>query len=299
MSKLLINEPPLVLQKTLAVKLGLNEAIMLQQIHYWASMKKNIKDGYYWVYNSYEDWNEQFPFFSKSTIGRVLRNLEKSGVIIVGNYNKLSFDKTKWYRIDYKAVKALEDEGSDDGFISPLPIESEWYDDDTKLTPPMTSKLTNNTIDYTKTTTEKKTIVEPKASTPVINKNDEIIKKVIQHLNDKTGKRFRASTNAHYKSINARLNDGYTLDDILYVIDNKCLQWLNTRFEDYLTPTTLFRPSNFVNYLNESPYKPKGNHIQDAAVLMQMASEAEKEEKENGEKRRIESNGDDTHLLPF
>lgn len=144
-----------------------------------------------------------------------------------------------------------------------------------------------------------KTIVEPKASTPVINKNDEIIKKVIQHLNDKTGKRFRASTNAHYKSINARLNDGYTLDDILYVIDNKCLQWLNTRFEDYLTPTTLFRPSNFVNYLNESPYKPKGNHIQDAAVLMQMANEAEKEELANGTKRRIESNGDDTHLLPF
>ena len=35
MSKLLINEHPLQVLPSLATKIGLNEAIVLQQIHYW------------------------------------------------------------------------------------------------------------------------------------------------------------------------------------------------------------------------------------------------------------------------
>lgn len=290
MSKLLINEPPLVLQKTLAVKLGLNEAIMLQQIHYWASMKKNLKDGYYWVYNSYEDWSEQFPFFSKSTIGRVLRNLEKSGVIIVGNYNKLSFDKTKWYRIDYNAVKALEDEGSDDGFISPLPMMSDWNDDDTKLTPSMTSKLTNNTLDYPKITTEIKDIVEPTAQ-----QHD--IQGIINYLNNKANKKFKANTQTTKSLIQARLKD-YTLQDIKYVIDNKTAEWIDTDMAKYLRPSTLFNATKFENYINEPPYQPKQNNDVFAAEnIMQMAMQERNEE--YAKERSLTNDSDDTNLLPF
>ena len=290
MSKLLINEPPLVLQKTLAVKLGLNEAIMLQQIHYWASMKKNLKDGYYWVYNSYEDWSEQFPFFSKSTIGRVLRNLEKSGVIIVGNYNKLSFDKTKWYRIDYNAVKALEDEGSDDGFISPLPMIPEWNDDDTKLTPSMTSKLTNNTLDYPKITTEIKDIVEPTAQ-----QHD--IQGIINYLNNKANKKFKANTQTTKSLIQARLKD-YTLQDIKYVIDNKTAEWIDTDMAKYLRPSTLFNATKFENYINEPPYQPKQNNDVFAAEnIMQMAMQERNEE--YAKERSLTNDSDDTNLLPF
>ena len=290
MSKLLINEPPLVLQKTLAVKLGLNEAIMLQQIHYWAGMKKNLKDGYYWVYNSYEDWSEQFPFFSKSTIGRVLRNLEKSGVIIVGNYNKLSFDKTKWYRIDYNAVKALEDEGSDDGFISPLPMIPDWNDDDTKLTPSMTSKLTNNTLDYPKITTEIKDIVEPTAQ-----QHD--IQGVINYLNSKANKKFKANTQATKSLIQARLKD-YTLQDIKYVIDNKTAEWIDTDMAKYLRPSTLFNATKFENYINEPPYQPKqNNNVFAAENIMQMAMQERNEE--YAKERSLTNDSDDTNLLPF
>ena len=290
MSKLLINEPPLVLQKTLAVKLGLNEAIMLQQIHYWASMKKNLKDGYYWVYNSYEDWSEQFPFFSKSTVGRVLRNLEKSGVIIVGNYNKLSFDKTKWYRIDYNAVKALEGEGSDDGFISPLPMMSDWNDDDTKLTPSMTSKLTNNTLDYPKITTEIKDIVEPTAQ-----QHD--IQGIINYLNNKANKKFKANTQATKSLIQARLKD-YTLQDIKYVIDNKTAEWIDTDMAKYLRPSTLFNATKFENYVNEPPYQPKQNNNAFAAEsIMRMALEERNEE--YAKERSLTNDSNDTDLLPF
>ena len=52
----LINEPPLVLLPSLATAIGLNEALMLQQIQYWLSRSDKEIDGRYWIYNTYEAW---------------------------------------------------------------------------------------------------------------------------------------------------------------------------------------------------------------------------------------------------
>ena len=109
MSKLLINERPLVVLPGLAAKVGLNEAIILQQIHYWTTAKAKANtdyhDGRHWAYNTYEDWQEQFPFWSVSTIRRAITNLEKGGYLITGNYNKAKFDATKWYAVDYETLE--------------------------------------------------------------------------------------------------------------------------------------------------------------------------------------------------
>ena len=97
----------------LAVKIGLNEAIILQQMHYWIRTNKAVKnnyiDGHYWIYNTYDQWQQQFPFFSKSTIWRTVDKLERLGLVISGNYNKAGMDRTKWYTIDYGALEALEE----------------------------------------------------------------------------------------------------------------------------------------------------------------------------------------------
>ncbi|MFZ0445774.1 MAG: hypothetical protein WAM95_14335 [Bacillus sp. (in: firmicutes)] len=45
MSKLLINESPIMIQPTLVMKLGLNQAIIIQQLHYWLVKSPHIKDG--------------------------------------------------------------------------------------------------------------------------------------------------------------------------------------------------------------------------------------------------------------
>ena len=102
---LLISEPPLQVLPSLAVKIGLNEAIILQQVHYWLLKSNNIRDGYKWVYNSYSEWNKQFPFFSRNTMIRAFNSLERQGYLISANYNKAKFDKTKWYRIDYRKLE--------------------------------------------------------------------------------------------------------------------------------------------------------------------------------------------------
>src|ERR1700722_13497348 len=109
-SQLLINELPLQVLPTLAQKVGLNEAIVLQQIHYWLnpSFNKNFKDDRYWVYNSYDDWQEQFKFWSKNTIKRTITFLEEQGFLITSNFNQNKIDHKKWYSINYEELQRVE-----------------------------------------------------------------------------------------------------------------------------------------------------------------------------------------------
>ncbi|MDA2526413.1 DnaD domain protein [Bacillus cereus] len=107
MSNLLIHEEPLIVLPGLAKAIGLNEAIFLQQVHYWLNKSKNFYDGYHWVYNTYDEWLKQFPFWSSATLRRIINKLEKKGLLIKGNYNKLKIDQTKWYRIDYDLLERM------------------------------------------------------------------------------------------------------------------------------------------------------------------------------------------------
>lgn len=101
---LLINEPPLQVLPTLAVAIGLNNSIVVQQVHYWLRVSKNERDGHKWVYKTIDEWHEEFPFWSKRTLERVIQNLEDMKILAAGNYNKLKMDRTKWYRIDYEIL---------------------------------------------------------------------------------------------------------------------------------------------------------------------------------------------------
>jgi hypothetical protein len=108
-SNLLIPEPPLQVLPTLAVMIGLNEAITIQQLHYWLKLSGHMFDGRLWIYNSYEDWQRQFPFWSAHTIKRTFIALEKNGLILSEKkFNKIKIDRTKWYSIDYLALKKME-----------------------------------------------------------------------------------------------------------------------------------------------------------------------------------------------
>jgi DnaA-like protein len=122
MAKLLINEHPLTVLPSLAAKIGLNQAVILQQVHYWLDprINKNIRDGKHWVYNTYSDWKKQFPFWSEVTIKRIIQSLEKKEFLLSGNFNKNCLDKTKWYTINYNKLQELECSNSpEDSIQSP------------------------------------------------------------------------------------------------------------------------------------------------------------------------------------
>ena len=108
----LINESPLLVLPTLACMIGLNEAIVTQQIHYWLGVSRNEIDGKKWVYNTYQGWQKQFPWWSVDTVRRVLKNLENLGVIETDNHNKLNIDRTKWYTLNYKRLQEIFESGN-------------------------------------------------------------------------------------------------------------------------------------------------------------------------------------------
>jgi len=111
--KLLIHEPPILLLPTLATIVGLNESIVLQQLQYWLSdyAKRNMREHYfegrYWIYNSYPQWQSQFPFWSVNTIERTIQKMEKAEILLIGNFHRDKFKKAKWYSINYEKLQEL------------------------------------------------------------------------------------------------------------------------------------------------------------------------------------------------
>lgn len=101
MSKLLIPEAPLQVIPSLAKAIGLNEALFIQQLHYW-SLKS--KDG--WVYNTYEQWQEQFPFWSNATIRRIIYSLEERKLIL--SRQEASTDRKKYYSVSYDQLEQMD-----------------------------------------------------------------------------------------------------------------------------------------------------------------------------------------------
>lgn len=98
------------LSPSLAMAIGLNEAIVLQQIHYLMLIPVYGKtmDGKRWIYNSLPEWQRTyFPFWSESTVKRVLNSLREKGIVVCGNFNVENFDRTLWYTIDYDALGAI------------------------------------------------------------------------------------------------------------------------------------------------------------------------------------------------
>lgn len=148
---LLINEPPLQVLPTLAEAIGLNEAIFLQQLHYWLQRSNNWRDGRKWCYKTVEDWQQEFPFWSIATIKRIKTSLKKQNLILEGVFNRAGFDRTKWYSVNYEALEQVS-----------CSMSSNCTNGRAQNEPSMSSICTNgraqndptNTIEYTETTTE-------------------------------------------------------------------------------------------------------------------------------------------------
>ncbi|MBQ3176904.1 MAG: hypothetical protein IJB52_03730 [Clostridia bacterium] len=108
-------------------KIGLNEAFLLQQVHYWLTehekQGKNFHDGRFWVFNTYEEWHKQLSFIQERTIRDAFKHLKELGLVVTGNFNKKGFDKTIWYSIDYDVVeKMFPQDVSNDASPDEIPV---------------------------------------------------------------------------------------------------------------------------------------------------------------------------------
>jgi len=104
MNKLLIKESPLLILPSLAVAIGLNGAIFLQQLHYWLEKVTILHNNQKWVYKTLEEWIKEFPFWSETTLKRVIKILKNQSLLKV---EKLAKNRTNYYTLNYQKLALL------------------------------------------------------------------------------------------------------------------------------------------------------------------------------------------------
>ena len=234
---LLISEPPLIVLPSLARLVGLNEAIILQQVHYWLQRSSNIKDGHRWVYNSYPNWYKQMPVWkSETTMRTAFKRLEKQGLLITANYNKAGFDKTKWYRIDYDKLSSLENK---------LPSAKNWQTTSQNLADGTAKNWQTNTKRLPETTSENNNKHSASHSNALsVSQLEEEFEVVWSKYPNKKGKRQAFNHYKAWRKSSTKHTNEYLLERLkkylTYCQQNNWYHpmngstWFNGRFDDEL-----------------------------------------------------------------
>lgn len=254
---LLLKVKPLVVSPELASRIGLNEAIVLQQICYWLEdTTSGVEyDGKRWVYNSIDAWNEQFPWWTGKTIQRTVSSLKNMGLIYVDRLKKKQHDQTNYYAINY-ASPLLSDRDN-------LSLSRETTCPDRKgQSVPMdkvnlSPSIGSNCPDLTENTTENTTEITTESSCQVAPQPDDArlvlqrSREVLWHLNKVSGAKHTEAQSS-MGHIRARISEGFTTEELFLVIDYKHVHWEGTTDYQYMRPKTLFIPGNLPGYLQSA-----------------------------------------------
>lgn len=268
-----------------ATKYGTNVSILLGNINYWIQKNKengkHFHDGRYWTYNTVAAFHSLMPFMSENVINTALAKAEAEGLLVTGNYNKLPFDRTKWYALTEKGERLFQSpqNAATDSPSGSESISQNGEVDSTELGKSISKKsemeiakiqndISENRGSNTKviqinsSEENQKHIVRkqssaqrPAPSRPLNEEERESVDRVVSALNEATGSRYRSTSATTLKHILARLREGFTVEDCKDVIRKKCAEWGGTEMAKYLRPETLFG-SKFEGYLN-APEDPK------------------------------------------
>ena len=262
---LLLTTRPIVINPDLACSIGLNEAIALQQVNYWLQETTSglERDGERWIYNTTEQWLEQFPFWSESTLKRTFTRLKTLGVLRVEQLNKSQRDMTNYYTINYESelldeVKVTKSKSSKCTLPSGQNEPMEEVKVERSIGSKRTALIRSNCTDVltentTENTTDIKNPICPVAPQP---DGDVLItdqaKQVLTHLNQVTSSRYQVSTTS-LQNIRARIGEGFTVEELSLVVDYCNAKWSDDlTMAAYLRPQTLFQPTKFPAYLKSA-----------------------------------------------
>lgn len=89
-----------------------------------------------------------------------------------------------------------------------------------------------------------------------VNNDIDEYKEAIEYLNSKTGKKFNPASKNNVSLIQKLFKEKYTSEDIKSVVDYRLETWGDDpKMREYLRPSTIFRLSNFENYVVEAKNK--------------------------------------------
>ncbi|HFO0257372.1 Conserved phage C-terminus (Phg_2220_C) [Raoultella terrigena] len=262
---LLMPSRPIVINPELAYSIGLNEAIALQQVNYWLKETTSglERDGVRWIYNTTEQWLEQFPFWSESTLKRTFTRLKSLGVLKIEQLNKSQRDMTNYYTINYES-ELLDEVKVTKSKESKCAVPSGQNDTMEEVNVKRSTRSKRTALigskrpdDPTENTTESTTEITGKDSCPVAVQPDQIdpAHLVLDHFNRVTnstyGKGGRTKMTLGY--IHGRLAEDYSPEDLMLVVDYLSEKWAkDPKMSDYLRPKTLFAPENCVEYFDKA-----------------------------------------------
>ncbi|ENY6101662.1 hypothetical protein ACRZER_005001 [Raoultella ornithinolytica] len=256
---MLFNFRPLVINPELATRIGLNEAIVLQQVNYWINDKEQGVnfEGRRWVFNSYESWVKQFPFWSADTVKRAFTSLVKQGCLDVEQLNKSQHDRTNYYTInhDCELLNDAEQVPSSNGANCPDRQAQDAPMDEGK-------NARSLTVTTTKTTTETKSIgASADASAPARPAKQDYSPE-FETAWDAYPKRAGGNSKAGaFKAWKARLKDGVKPGDMLagvkrYAAYARATGSVGTQFVKQAA--TFFGPDRHFDESWQAPSAPGG-----------------------------------------
>ena len=210
-----------------------NTAILLNQIVFWSDKSKR-KDGYF--YKSYVEWEEETTL-TEYQVRRSSKVLKDMGLVETvlkkANGSPTLHYKVNMDKLSESILKKLKNRN-----LRNLRIDTKETEE-------------TLTVDDTVDDNSRKRSIEKK-------EENKLYTRVIDHLNLAAGTRYKPSSKATQRVISARINEGFTVEDMIKVIDIKADDWKGTEFEKYLRPETLFG-TKFEGYLNsrKAEEKPK------------------------------------------
>lgn len=106
MSKLVTPDRSLVIPQALSHSIGLNAALLLQQIHYWQQRGELKEDGFKWFYKTFKQWTQELPL-SMRAVTAAIKKLKALGLIEVERKSAKTYYQANWYRVVKEAVAEL------------------------------------------------------------------------------------------------------------------------------------------------------------------------------------------------
>ena len=84
-----------------ANKFGMVEAVLISNFEHWITKnianRRHQHDDKTWTYNSVKAFEELFPYLTGNQIRRGIESLVTQGVLVRGNYNPSTYDRTCWF----------------------------------------------------------------------------------------------------------------------------------------------------------------------------------------------------------
>lgn len=224
-----------------------NHAAVLAQLVFWSN-KTTRTDG--WFYKSQQELATELEL-SRDQVKRSVKKLSTDfNLAIETKLKKANGVPTNHYRIDIKELLnamgcTINDTPNPSGEsdqptvpIDPTPAFGECAQ-------PITDPIQIRSTDPKRLLSSKPDVSKP-------DSDNSLAQHVINHLNLTTNSKYQ-SCPSNVGPINARMAEGFTLQDLLLVIDHKFSEWgQDSKMAQYVRPSTLFSPSKFAGYLKSA-----------------------------------------------